>query len=142
VKSVETGSLVSRDGDFPRDFFENAALHRAHALRCAGFVILPMAPRSLFGVGMLIAFVFAQLCDGVLTYIGVHTFGLGIEANPIVSWYIGALGAGMALLAAKGLAIACAVLLYRFAHYRTIGVLTVMYLTMAVQPWVSLLLAN
>jgi uncharacterized membrane protein len=102
-------------------------------------VISSVASRSLFGAGTLIAFVVAQLCDGVLTYIGVHTFGQGIEANPILSWYIGALGAGTALFAAKGLAIACALLLYRFAHYRTIGALTVMYFTMAVHPWVSLL---
>jgi uncharacterized membrane protein len=89
---------------------------------------------------MMIAFVVAQLCDGVLTYIGIRTFGLDIEANPIISWYIEALGAGTALMAAKGLAIACATLLYRFAHYRTIGALTAMYFTMAIRPWVSLLL--
>jgi arginine exporter protein ArgO len=91
---------------------------------------------------MMIAFVVAQLCDGVLTYIGVRTFGLDIEANPIISWYIEALGAGTALMAAKGLAIACATLLYRFAHYRTIGALTVMYFTMAIHPWVNLLLLS
>ena len=89
---------------------------------------------------MLIAFVFAQLCDGVLTYIGVHAFGLDIEANPIVWWYIDTLGAGAALVAAKSLAIGCAVLLYRFALYRTIAALTAMYLALAVHPWVSLLL--
>jgi arginine exporter protein ArgO len=99
-------------------------------------------PRSLFGVGMLTAFVVAQLCDGVLTYIGVCTFGLGIEANPIVSWYIGTLGVGIALVAAKTLAISCAMLLYRFALYRTIAALTVMYFTVAVHPWVSLLLSH
>ena len=98
--------------------------------------------RSLFGTGTLIAFVIAQFCDGVLTYIGVHTFGQGIEANPILSWYIAAFGAGAALFAAKCLAIGCAVLLYRFARYRTIGALTVMYFAMAVQPWVSLLIAG
>ena len=90
----------------------------------------------------MIAFVIAQFCDGVLTYIGVHTFGQGIEANPILSWYIAAFGAGAALFAAKCLAIGCAVLLYRFARYRTIGALTVMYFAMAVQPWVSLLIAG
>jgi uncharacterized membrane protein len=102
-------------------------------------VISPVPSRSLFAPGTLVAFVVAQLCDGVLTYVGVHTFGQGIEANPILSWYIGALGAGAALFAAKGLAIACALLLYRFAHYRTIGALTVMYFAMAVHPWVTLL---
>jgi uncharacterized membrane protein len=100
------------------------------------------ASRSVFGVGMLAVFVAAQLCDGVLTYVGVSTFGHEIEANPIVAWYIGVLGAGMALFALKTLAITCALLLYRFAHYRTIGALTIIYLTMAVHPWVNLLLSH
>jgi arginine exporter protein ArgO len=103
-------------------------------------VVIPPASRSPFGIGTLIAFVIAQFCDGLLTYVGVHTFGQSIEANPILSWYIAALGAGAALLGAKALAIACALLLYRFAHYRTICALTVLYFAMAVQPWVSLLL--
>ena len=109
-------------------------------MRNAALVVIAPVPRSLFGIGALIAFVIAQLCDGLLTYIGVHTFGQGIEANPILSWYIVAFGAGAALVAAKGLAIACAVLLYRFAHYRTIGALTLFYYALAVQPWVSLLI--
>jgi arginine exporter protein ArgO len=91
---------------------------------------------------MMIAFVVAQICDGVLTYIGVRTFGLDIEANPIISWYIEVLGVGTALMAAKGLAIACATLLYKFAHYRTIGALTVIYFTMAIRPWVNLLMLS
>ena len=91
---------------------------------------------------MMIAFVIAQLCDGVFTYVGVRTFGLDIEANPIISWYIETLGVATALMAAKGLAIACATLLYQFAHYRTIGALTVMYFTMAIHPWVRLLMLS
>ena len=112
-------------------------------IRIAKLRLVVISPtRSLFGTGTLIAFVIAQLCDGVFTYIGVHTFGLSIEANPIVSWYIAAFGAGVGLLAAKSLAISCALLLHRFARYRTIGALTVIYFAMAVQPWVSLLMAG
>ncbi len=103
---------------------------------------MTVASRSAFGVGMLAVFVAAQLCDGVLTYVGILTFGHDIEANPIVAWYIGAFGAGMALFAVKALAIGCALLLYRFAHYRTIGALAIIYLTMAVHPWVNLLLLS
>jgi uncharacterized membrane protein len=110
-------------------------------MHCDGLNVVISPARSPFGTGALIAFVIAQLCDGVLTYVGVHTFGQSIEANPILSWYIAAFGAGAALIAAKGLAIACALLLYRFARYWTIGALTVMYFAMAVQPWVSLLIA-
>jgi arginine exporter protein ArgO len=100
------------------------------------------APRSPFGTGMMIAFIVAQLCDGVLTYVGVRTFGLAIEANPIISWYIETLGVATALMGAKGLAIACATLLYQLAHYRTICALTVMYFTVAIHPWVILLMLS
>ena len=99
-------------------------------------------PRCWFGDLAVLAFLVVQSLDGVFTYVGVTFWGPGIEANPILSWYIAAFGAGAALFAAKCLAIGCAVLLYRFARYRTIGALTVMYFAMAVQPWVSLLIAG
>jgi hypothetical protein len=132
-------TLVGHKADFPEDSPENRGFWRHTHCDAQSVVISPQG-RSLFGTATLIAFVIAQLCDGMLTYVGVHTFGQSIEANPILSWYIAALGAGVALLAAKSLAIACALLLYRFALYGTIGVLTVLYFAMAVQPWVSLLI--
>jgi uncharacterized membrane protein len=95
--------------------------------------------RSWFGDFVLLAFLAAQFFDGALTYVGVHHYGLGIEANPIVGWYIAVLGIGYALLATKALAIACAALLHVFARHRVIGVLTIIYLTLAVTPWVHLL---
>jgi arginine exporter protein ArgO len=95
--------------------------------------------RSLFGDGVLLVFLAAQVCDGALTYVGVHAFGLGIEANPIVGFYIAVLGAGYALIATKVAAVACAALLHLFARHRIIGVLTILYLAMAVRPWVHLL---
>ena len=101
----------------------------------------PPNGRSWFGDTVLLAFLGAQFFDGALTYIGVHHYGLGIEANPIVGWYIAVLGIGYALFAAKALAVACAALLHMFARHRVIGVLTILYLTMAVRPWVHLLIA-
>jgi hypothetical protein len=97
--------------------------------------------RSWFGDIVLLAFLGAQFFDGALTYIGVHHYGIGIEANPIVGWYIAVLGIGYALFATKALAIACAALLHVFARHRVIGVLTIIYLTLAVRPWVHLLSA-
>lgn len=101
----------------------------------------PASPqrRSLFGDAVLLAFLGAQLCDGAFTYVGVHAFGLGVEANPIVGWYISVLGVGSALIATKGVAVACAVVLHIFARHRVIGVLTILYFAMAVRPWVHLL---
>ena len=95
--------------------------------------------RSLFGDCVLLAFLGAQLCDGAFTYFGVLNFGTSIEANPIVGWYIAALGVGGALVATKGLAVLCAAFLHRYSHHRVIGVLTFLYLAAAVRPWVSLL---
>ena len=34
-----------------------------------------------------VAFVVVQALDGAMSYIGVHTFGAWIEANPLVAWY-------------------------------------------------------
>ena len=67
-----------------------------------------VAGRTRFGDTVLLVFAVAQVCDGVFTYVGVRTFGESIEANPVVAWYIAGLGAGTALIAAKGLAFSCA----------------------------------
>src|SRR5262250_1060284 len=74
----------------------------------------PPLKRSLFGDIVLLAFLAAQFCDGAFTYLGVHHFGLDIEANPIVGWYIAALGIGYALIATKAVAVACAAVLHMF----------------------------
>jgi nitrate reductase gamma subunit len=97
------------------------------------------ASRSTFGDAVLVSFLIAQLCDGALTYIGVQAFGHGIEANPIVGWYMATLGVGVALFAAKSLAMLCAALLYRCGRHRALGALTIFYFVFAVAPWVTLL---
>lgn len=88
---------------------------------------------------ILLLFLVAQLCDGVLTYIGVRAFGPSIEANPIVEWYIVAVGAGLATVGAKSVAIFCAAVLHARAWHWTLGALTVCYFAFAVWPWIALL---
>ena len=95
--------------------------------------------RSLSANAVLLLFVLVQLCDGVLTYLGVHTFGASIEANPIVAWYIAAIGLGTGVVAIKAFAVGCAAILYWCACHRTLGLLTMMYLGLAVWPWAYLL---
>jgi hypothetical protein len=98
--------------------------------------------RSRFGDAVLLVFFVAQVCDGVCTYVGVHAFGAGIEANPIVAWYIAGLGVGTALIAVKGLAFSCAALLHFLAWHRTIAALAALYAVAAVVPWLTLLLSS
>ena len=42
--------------------------------------------RDLFGDIALLAFLITQACDGVFTYVGVSSYGLHMEANPLISW--------------------------------------------------------
>ena len=100
----------------------------------------PAAPPSpLWGNTVLLAFLFAQASDGVLTYVGIVSYGPQIEGNPIVAWYIGALGAAAAIVATKAFAMFCAATLHLRARHRTLGALTFVYLAAAVWPWMRVL---
>lgn len=91
--------------------------------------------RSIFGDAAILAFVLAQAADGVFTYLGIALFGTSIEGNPLVAWYVGALGAGTAVFGAKIFAVACGATLHYRSMHRTIAALTIIYLTAAVWPW-------
>ena len=86
-----------------------------------------------------VTFVLVQALDGVLTYIGVRTFGLDAEANPLVAWYAQAFGPAAGLAAAKLFAIGCASILYLTARHGTVAVLTLLYIVFAIAPWAHLL---
>jgi len=89
-----------------------------------------------------IAFVLVQALDGVMTLVGMHTFGLRIEANPLIAWYAHALGPAIAVAAAKLFAIGCGVALYLTARYGTIAALVGIYMLCAVGPWIHVFLAH
>ena len=97
------------------------------------------ASRSLFGDLVFLAFVVAQTLDGAFTYVGVTTFGSTIEANPVVAWYMGSMGVAVGLVGIKMLGLVCAAALHRCSRHRTLGLLTVLYLLVAVLPWTRLL---
>ena len=71
----------------------------------------------------------------MFTYAGIASFGRDVEANPIVSWYIGMYGAVAALIGVKLLALACGVILHLTAMHRVIAVLVVVYAVGALWPW-------
>ena len=93
----------------------------------------------MFGDGILLAFLLAQLSDGILTYVGISTFGEAIEANPLLAWYISRFGPAVAVIGAKSFAVACAATLHFCDRHRTVGVLTIVYLAGAVWPWTRLI---
>lgn len=88
---------------------------------------------------VFLAFVLVQVLDGVMSYVGVRTFGPWIEANPIVGWYAEALGPALGFLGAKVFAVGCGTVLSAMAQHGTLAVLTAMYVVFAVGPWIHVL---
>jgi hypothetical protein len=95
--------------------------------------------RSLFGDIAVVAFLVAQASDGVLTYIGVRTYGVHIEGNPLLGWLMVWAGQGFALAVAKGAAGAFGIVLHLTSVHRVVALLTVFYFAAAVFPWIRIL---
>jgi len=86
-----------------------------------------------------LGFVAVQVLDGVLSYVGVSLHGPSIEANPLVAWYLAALGPAVGFTLTKLFAVMCGVVLYVTAHHRLVAILTLVYIAFAVVPWFALL---
>ena len=98
------------------------------------------AHRSLFGDVAILAFLLAQCLDGIFTYVGVNTFGLGVEANPLIAGLMASFGHGTALLGAKAVAGALGMCLHLLELHSAVAVLAGFYVTVAIVPWVAILL--
>jgi len=94
---------------------------------------------SLFGDVVLVAFLLVQCLDGVFTYIGVSTFGLEIEANPVVAGLMTHLGHGPGLLSAKMMAGFLGICLHFRKVHLAIAMLTGFYAAAALAPWTLIL---
>ena len=92
-----------------------------------------------FGNVVVIAFLIAQACDGVFTYVGVATYGARVEGNPLLGWLMAALGCGAGVAAAKAAAGAFGIALHLVAVHRVVAALAAFYLAVAILPWVALL---
>lgn len=88
-----------------------------------------------------LAFVVIQALDGALSYVGVLQHGPAIEGNPLVAWYLVALGPAAGFAAAKLFAVTCGAVLYLTGRYAWVAILTLVYLVVAVVPWIGLLAA-
>src|SRR6476620_11444985 len=95
--------------------------------------------RDIFGDVALLVFLIAQASDGVLTYVGVSTYGLHIEANPLIGWLMSLIGQGAALATVKVAAGFFGIALHLSAVHRAVAILAVFYLAVAVFPWVAIL---
>lgn len=97
-------------------------------------------PRRLTGAEIAwLAFVVVQALDGVFSYVGVATIGSGIEANPLLAWYLHMFGPAAAFVGAKLFAVGCGLILYQTRHYRVVTGLTAVYVAFAIGPWIHVL---
>jgi uncharacterized membrane protein len=95
--------------------------------------------RARVGNAVLVLFLLAQCFDGVFTYVGVVSFGLGVEANPLIASLMNSLGAATALASAKGVAAALGIALHLRGVHGAVALLTAFYLTVAIMPWMAIL---
>jgi uncharacterized membrane protein len=95
--------------------------------------------RNLFGDFALVVFLLAQALDGVLTYVGVSTYGPRMEGNPFIAWLMSEMGEVAGLATAKVAAGFFGVALHLSAVHKAVALLAVFYVAVAVLPWVAIL---
>ena len=99
-----------------------------------------VAGHPRFGDAVIVLFLLAQAADGVMTYVGVTTLGIHLEANPLLASLMNAFGEGTAVAAAKLVASGLGISLHLIGVHGILAVLTGIYLLAAVLPWAGLLL--
>jgi hypothetical protein len=99
----------------------------------------PRLKGRLFGDLAVIVFLLAQVSDGVLTYIGVATYGIAVEGNPLIAWLMTSLGEGPGLAAAKVTAGGFGIALHVAGVHKAVATLAGFYFVVAIGPWVALL---
>jgi hypothetical protein len=108
-------------------------------MRIVWYAPQPAPTQSRFGDLVLVLFLLAQLADGMLTYLGVKTFGRSAEGNPLLLWLMASVGEGPALAGAKLVAGSFGIALHLNAVHRVVAALTLLYLAVAVLPWMAVL---
>jgi hypothetical protein len=96
-------------------------------------------PERIYGDLVWIAFVLVQAADGMLTYVGIHAFGLVAEANPLIAWYALEYGIAAAIVGAKLFATLCGALLHASERHQVLALLTLAHCVVAIWPWSQLL---
>jgi hypothetical protein len=96
-----------------------------------------VSPR--FGDWVIVLFFVAQALDGALTYVGVQSIGREIEGNPLLYWLMGVAGHGPGLALAKLVAAGFGMVLHLAGVHRAVALLTMLYVSAAVVPWIAVL---
>jgi uncharacterized protein DUF5658 len=99
-------------------------------------------PNSTFGDLVVVSFLIVQCLDGALTYLGVSIWGPTVEANPLISSAMEMAGPVPGLAGAKLVAIAFGMVLHLRRVHNVVALLTLIYVAVAILPWMALLLTR
>lgn len=125
-RQSSAGTTHARSGDVETLIWHDTPAGRTATVRETDLKQAPL---------VLAIFMVTQLLDGVLTYWGVSRFGIGLEMNSLLVATIEEIGLIAALLAAKGLACVCGVVLYINFYFRPLAAVAGLCLGLAVVPW-------
>ena len=84
---------------------------------------------------VLMLFLVAQLFDGLFTYVAVSAVGTHAEGNVFLASWMGLLGPGPTLFAAKLLAATAGIFVYYRGMHGLLAGLTALYGLVAIGPW-------
>jgi hypothetical protein len=126
---------------FPGTMDVSAPLAVDHfgALRTWSGRALAFTRSERFGNAVIVLFFVAQALDGALTYLGVSLLGRDVEGNPLLHWLMGAAGHGPGLAIAKLSAAGFGIILHLASVHRAVALLTLLYVTAALVPWMAVL---
>ncbi len=112
-------------------------------------VLISLGARSISRKVLILGslLILCHIADGILTAIGMETFGLHMEGNPILRGFMHTFGTTVSLFAFKTISIIFSFFFMIFSHQRRWArpflVLSIaFYLAMALGPWVGLLLGE
>jgi hypothetical protein len=86
---------------------------------------------------VLLLFLVAQLWDGIFTWVAVDAHGVSAEGNVVLATWMMLVGPAPTLVAAKLLAAAGGVLLYKRGIHGVLAGLTALYAVGAIGPWLA-----
>lgn len=84
-------------------------------------------------------FVAVQLADAAQTASGISRFGPAIEANPILAFFVAAVGTSATLVGAKTIAVIGGAALHVCSYYSVLAALTAACVFGAIIPWAMIL---
>ncbi len=89
----------------------------------------------LFGNVAIIGCIFFQCLDGILTYAVIKIWGLGVEVNPLIVWFMSIMGVGLGLVVTRIWAIGIGLLFYRLGFHNVVALAAGYYLIIVALPW-------